>query len=87
MDASTPLWKAHDISQQLQDTIEVLPNVERAFVHVDHETTHTPVGPFTSVATLRPPVFSLSHDSRTGTSQVPIVAGEQIIRVITSIFK
>ncbi|KAF9654436.1 CDF-like metal transporter [Thelephora ganbajun] len=42
MDASTPLWKAHDISQKLQDTIEILPNVERAFVHVDHETTHTP---------------------------------------------
>jgi len=42
MDASTPLWKAHDISQQLQDKIEVLPNVERAFVHVDHETTHIP---------------------------------------------
>ncbi|KAI0050597.1 CDF-like metal transporter [Auriscalpium vulgare] len=42
MDADTPLWKAHDISQQLQDKIEVLPNVERAFVHVDHETTHTP---------------------------------------------
>ena len=43
MDANTPLWKAHDISQQLQDKIEVLPNVGRAFVHVDHETTHTPV--------------------------------------------
>lgn len=43
MDASTPLWKAHDISQQLQDKIEVLPNVNRAFVHVDHETTHMPV--------------------------------------------
>ncbi|EIW85687.1 CDF-like metal transporter [Coniophora puteana RWD-64-598 SS2] len=42
MDASTPLWKAHDVSQQLQDKIEVLPNVERAFVHVDHETTHRP---------------------------------------------
>jgi len=42
MDASTPLWKAHDISQQLQDKIEVLPNVGRAFVHVDHETTHIP---------------------------------------------
>lgn len=46
MDANTPLWKAHDISQQLQDKIEVLPNVERAFVHVDHETSHTPVRPF-----------------------------------------
>ncbi|KAF8240815.1 CDF-like metal transporter [Tricholoma matsutake] len=42
MDATTPLWKAHDLSQQLQDKIEVLPNVERAFVHVDHETTHYP---------------------------------------------
>ncbi|KAG6911278.1 hypothetical protein DXG01_002117 [Tephrocybe rancida] len=42
MDANTPLWKAHDLSQQLQDKIEVLPNVERAFVHVDHETTHVP---------------------------------------------
>ena len=43
MKADTPLWKAHDLSQQLQDKIEVLPNVERAFVHVDHETTHYPV--------------------------------------------
>jgi len=42
MAADTPLWKAHDLSQQLQDKIEVLPNVGRAFVHVDHESTHTP---------------------------------------------
>ncbi|PBK76433.1 CDF-like metal transporter [Armillaria solidipes] len=42
MDATTPLYKAHDVSQQLQDRIEELPNVERAFVHVDYETTHTP---------------------------------------------
>jgi len=42
MAGNTPLWKAHDISQQLQDKIEVLPNVERAFVHVDHEWTHVP---------------------------------------------
>lgn len=49
MDANTPLWKAHDISQQLQDKIEVLPNVERAFVHVDHETTHAPVSAFLSI--------------------------------------
>ncbi|QRV91598.1 cation efflux family protein [Ceratobasidium sp. AG-Ba] len=42
MDAETPLWKAHDISQQLQDKLETLPGVERAFVHVDHETTHRP---------------------------------------------
>ncbi|KAJ7269379.1 hypothetical protein B0H12DRAFT_1229511 [Mycena haematopus] len=42
MDANTPLWKAHDVSQSLQEKIEVLPNVERTFVHVDYETTHTP---------------------------------------------
>ncbi|THU78750.1 CDF-like metal transporter [Dendrothele bispora CBS 962.96] len=42
MKSDTPLWKAHDVSQSLQDRIEVLPNVERAFVHVDHETSHTP---------------------------------------------
>ncbi|KAH7344414.1 CDF-like metal transporter [Rhizoctonia solani] len=42
MHADTPLWKAHDISQQLQDKLETLPGVERAFVHVDHETTHRP---------------------------------------------
>lgn len=46
MDGNTPLWKAHDTSQQLQDKIEDLPNVERAFVHVDHEWTHVPVGLF-----------------------------------------
>ncbi|KAG6888233.1 hypothetical protein C0992_009225 [Termitomyces sp. T32_za158] len=43
LDPNTPLWKAHDLCQQLQDKIEVLPNVERAFVHVDHETSHIPV--------------------------------------------
>ncbi|KAJ6502636.1 CDF manganese transporter [Mycena vulgaris] len=42
MAADTPLSKAHDVSQALQERIEVLPNVERAFVHVDYETTHTP---------------------------------------------
>ncbi|KAK7435519.1 hypothetical protein VKT23_019641 [Stygiomarasmius scandens] len=42
MKSDTPLWKAHDVSQLLQDRIEVLPNVERAFVHVDHETSHPP---------------------------------------------
>ncbi|EJD37871.1 CDF manganese transporter [Auricularia subglabra TFB-10046 SS5] len=42
MSRDTPLWKAHDVSQQLQDKLEVLPNVGRAFVHVDHETSHHP---------------------------------------------
>jgi len=42
MSGDTPLWKAHDVAQALQDKIEVLPGVDRAFVHVDHETTHAP---------------------------------------------
>ncbi|KAJ7485657.1 hypothetical protein FB451DRAFT_1432239 [Mycena latifolia] len=43
MAAATPLWAAHDLAQALQDKIEQLPNVGRAFVHVDHETSHKPV--------------------------------------------
>ncbi|KIK66703.1 hypothetical protein GYMLUDRAFT_257508 [Collybiopsis luxurians FD-317 M1] len=43
MKDDTPLWKAYDASQLLQDLMEALPNVERAFVHVDHEATHMPV--------------------------------------------
>ena len=43
MNGDTPLSRAHDLSQQLQDKIEMLPGVGRAFVHVDHETTHRPV--------------------------------------------
>lgn len=43
MPGDTPLWKAHDLSQAMQDKLETLPGVERAFVHVDHETTHRPV--------------------------------------------
>jgi len=42
MPGNTELWKAHDIAQQLQDQLEELPRVERAFVHVDHESTHRP---------------------------------------------
>ncbi|KAF7297784.1 Cation diffusion facilitator [Mycena kentingensis (nom. inval.)] len=42
MEAETPLWRAHDLSQALQDKIEQLPNVGRAYVHVDHEYSHKP---------------------------------------------
>ncbi|KAK0521400.1 hypothetical protein OC834_006684 [Tilletia horrida] len=42
MDPQTPLWLSHDVSQDLQDRIEDLPMVERAFIHVDHETDHRP---------------------------------------------
>jgi divalent metal cation (Fe/Co/Zn/Cd) transporter len=38
-----PLWRAHDIAQDLQDQIETLPDVDRCFVHVDHEVEHKPV--------------------------------------------
>jgi divalent metal cation (Fe/Co/Zn/Cd) transporter len=38
-----PLWRAHDLSQDLQDQIEALPDVDRCFVHVDHEVDHKPV--------------------------------------------
>ncbi|KAJ7582555.1 CDF manganese transporter [Mycena floridula] len=43
MDPETSLRHAHDISQALQDKIETLPDVNRAFVHVDHESSHSPV--------------------------------------------
>jgi len=59
MDATTPLWKAHDISQQLQDKLEALPNVERAFVHVDHETDHTPVSIYLFLGA---PCYVISYD-------------------------
>ena len=40
MHPETPLWKSHDLSQSLQDNLEALPMVERAFIHVDHEVEH-----------------------------------------------
>lgn len=43
VDGEMPLWKAHDIAQDLQDQLEDLPNINRCFVHIDHETEHKPV--------------------------------------------
>ncbi len=43
MDGAMPLWQAHDIAQDLQDQIEALPDVDRCFVHIDHEVEHKPV--------------------------------------------
>lgn len=37
-----PLNVAHDIGESLQDKLETLPEVERAFVHCDYEATHKP---------------------------------------------
>ncbi|KAK9718610.1 hypothetical protein K7432_005332 [Basidiobolus ranarum] len=38
----TPLIESHEIGESLQIKLEALPNVERAFVHVDHEASHYP---------------------------------------------
>ncbi|WOL02846.1 metal tolerance protein 7 isoform X1 [Canna indica] len=40
--ADMPLSQAHDIGETLQEKLELLPEVERAFVHVDFEFTHRP---------------------------------------------
>ncbi|KAJ3098790.1 hypothetical protein HDU96_010937 [Phlyctochytrium bullatum] len=37
-----PLYRAHDIGESLQIKLEDLKEVERAFVHLDYETTHKP---------------------------------------------
>lgn len=42
LDPHTPLHKSHDIGETLQIKLEKLPEVERAFVHVDYESTHRP---------------------------------------------
>ncbi|KAI8962195.1 cation efflux family-domain-containing protein [Daldinia sp. FL1419] len=42
MDPADPLRTTHDVSEGLQTELEKLPNIERAYVHVDYETTHKP---------------------------------------------
>ncbi|XP_043692154.1 metal tolerance protein 11-like [Telopea speciosissima] len=37
-----PLREAHDIGESLQEKLERLPDIERAFVHLDYEFTHKP---------------------------------------------
>ncbi|PKU87041.1 metal tolerance protein 5-like [Dendrobium catenatum] len=37
-----PLREAHDIGEALQEKLELLPQVERAFVHLDYEYLHRP---------------------------------------------
>ncbi|KAG0582943.1 hypothetical protein M758_3G099800 [Ceratodon purpureus] len=34
------LWKAHDIGESLQNKLETLPEIERAFVHLDYDDQH-----------------------------------------------
>ncbi|KAL8159745.1 hypothetical protein V2J09_001282 [Rumex salicifolius] len=40
--ASMPLQEAHDIGESLQEKLERLPEIERAFVHLDYEFSHKP---------------------------------------------
>ncbi|KAL3473303.1 hypothetical protein BJX99DRAFT_200573 [Aspergillus californicus] len=42
MDPSDSLRATHDVAEELQFKLESLPDVERAYVHVDYETTHKP---------------------------------------------
>ena len=42
MEASDSLRATHDVAEELQMKLESLPDVERAYVHVDYETTHKP---------------------------------------------
>ncbi|ONI24160.1 hypothetical protein PRUPE_2G227500 [Prunus persica] len=40
--ADMPLQVAHDIGETLQEKLELLPEIERAFVHLDYEFSHKP---------------------------------------------
>ncbi|KAG6015715.1 hypothetical protein E4U43_004926 [Claviceps pusilla] len=42
MDPSGTLMETHDVAEELQFKLERLPDVERAYVHIDYETTHKP---------------------------------------------
>ena len=42
MDQNMTLKETHDVAEELQMKVESLPNVERAYVHVDYETSHAP---------------------------------------------
>lgn len=43
IDRNERLEIAHDVAEALQIKLKKLPNVERAFVHIDYETDHKPV--------------------------------------------
>jgi cation diffusion facilitator family transporter len=42
MDSTASLRETHDVAEELQMKLEDLPDIERAYVHVDYETTHKP---------------------------------------------
>ncbi|KAK5005414.1 hypothetical protein LTR39_005928 [Cryomyces antarcticus] len=42
MDPNETLRATHDVAEELQTKLESLPDVERAYVHADYETSHAP---------------------------------------------
>ncbi|KAF4997595.1 hypothetical protein FGRMN_3734 [Fusarium graminum] len=42
MDPAQTLQESHDVAEALQIKLEDLPDIERAYVHIDYETTHKP---------------------------------------------
>lgn len=42
MDPAGTLMDTHDVAEALQFKLESLPDIERAYVHIDYETTHKP---------------------------------------------
>jgi len=42
MNAEQTLRETHDVAEELQMKLESLPDVDRAYVHVDYETSHAP---------------------------------------------
>ena len=42
MDPEESLRESHDVAEALQTKLERLPDVERAYVHIDYETSHKP---------------------------------------------
>ncbi|RFU74424.1 cation diffusion facilitator 1 [Trichoderma arundinaceum] len=42
MDPLRTLMDTHDVAEELQFKLESLPDIERAYVHIDYETTHKP---------------------------------------------
>ena len=42
VDRHETVISAHDVAEELQIKLESLPDVERAYVHIDYETSHKP---------------------------------------------
>jgi divalent metal cation (Fe/Co/Zn/Cd) transporter len=48
LDRNERVEVAHDVAEELQIKLEKLPSIERAFVHIDYETSHKPVSSISS---------------------------------------